>query len=92
MRPHVAKWPPWRGPGLIFWGFSVTFMAIDWVLSIDPHWFSTMFGLLFMAGQGLSSMAFLIAVHGAAFASPADVGRSDPARTCTTWESCCWPW
>ena len=48
------------GPGLIFWGFSVTFMAIDWVLSLDPKWFSTMFGLLFMAGQGLSSMAFLI--------------------------------
>ena len=50
------------GPGLIFWGFSVTFMAIDWVLSLDPHWFSTMFGLLFIAGQALSSMAFLIAV------------------------------
>lgn len=50
------------GPGLIFWGFSVTFMATDWVLSLDPKWFSTMFGLLFMAGQGLSSMAFLIAL------------------------------
>jgi hypothetical protein len=48
------------GPGLVFWGFSITFMAIDWVLSLDPHWFSTMFGMLFMAGQGLSSMAFLI--------------------------------
>ena len=48
------------GPGLVFWGFSVTFMSIDWVLSLNPHWFSTIFGLLFMAGQGLSSMAFLI--------------------------------
>jgi len=48
------------GPGLVFWGFSITFMAIDWVLSLDPHWFSTIFGMLFMAGQGLSSMAFLI--------------------------------
>jgi hypothetical protein len=50
------------GPGLIFWGFSVTFMSVDWVLSLDPHWFSTMFGMLFMAGQALSSMAFLIAL------------------------------
>jgi hypothetical protein len=50
------------GPGLVFWGFSVTFMAVDWVLSLDPHWFSTMFGMLFMAGQALSSMAFLIAL------------------------------
>jgi len=48
------------GPGLVFWGFSITFMAIDWIMSLDPHWFSTMFGLLFVAGQGLSAMAFLI--------------------------------
>ncbi|MFB3827091.1 MAG: hypothetical protein ACE15B_09990 [Bryobacteraceae bacterium] len=47
-------------PGLVFYVFSVTFMGIDWVMSISPHWFSTMFGLLFVAGQGLSAMAFLI--------------------------------
>ena len=57
------------GPGLLFWGFSVTFMAIDWVLSLDPHWFSTMFGLLFMASQGLTAMAFLITADGAASTS-----------------------
>jgi hypothetical protein len=50
------------GPGLIFFGLSVTFMATDWVLSIDPRWYSTMYGLLMIAGQALSSMAFLIAV------------------------------
>jgi hypothetical protein len=50
------------GPGLIFFGFSVTFMAIDWVLSINPHWFSTIFGLLFIAGEALSALAFLICV------------------------------
>jgi len=59
MRPH-KKMAFISGPGLVFWGFSITFMAVDWVLSLDPHWFSTMFGLLFMAGQGLSSMAFLV--------------------------------
>lgn len=48
------------GPGLVFWGFSITFMSIDWLLSIDPHWFSTMYGLLIIAGQGLGSLAFLI--------------------------------
>lgn len=50
------------GPGLVFYGFSITFMAVDWVLSIAPHWFSTMFGLLFIAGQGLSALAFVITV------------------------------
>ena len=49
-------------PGLIFWALSVTFMAIDWIMSVNPQWFSTMFGLLFMASQGLTSMAFLIAL------------------------------
>lgn len=53
------------GPGLLFWGFAVTFMAIDWVLSVNPKWFSTMFGLLFVAGQLLTSMAFLIALTAA---------------------------
>jgi hypothetical protein len=48
------------GPGLIFFGFSVTFMAVDWILSINPHWFSTIFGLLFIAGEALSALAFLI--------------------------------
>ena len=47
-------------PGLIFWCLSITFMSIDWVMSITPHWFSTMYGLLFIAGQGLTAMAFLI--------------------------------
>ena len=49
-------------PGLIFWALSVTFMSIDWVMSVNPKWFSTMFGLLFMASHGLTSMAFLIAL------------------------------
>ncbi|HVN03057.1 MAG TPA: hypothetical protein VMT86_01500 [Bryobacteraceae bacterium] len=48
------------GPGLVFYGFSVTFMSIDWALSITPHWFSTIYGLLFIAGEGLSAVAFLI--------------------------------
>ncbi len=50
------------GPSLIFWAFTTTFMSIDWIMSVNPEWFSTMFGLLFIAGQGLTGMAFLITV------------------------------
>jgi len=50
------------GPGLMFYGMSVSFAAVDWVMSLDPHWFSTIFGLLFVAGQGLSALSFCIAV------------------------------
>jgi hypothetical protein len=62
--PAVAhyKMAALSGPGVLFWGFAVTFMSIDWVMSLEPHWFSTMYGLLFIAGQGLSSMSFLIAL------------------------------
>jgi hypothetical protein len=59
--PH-KKLATISAPGLVFWAFTITFMSIDWLLSINPHWFSTIFGLLILAGQGLSSMAFLIAL------------------------------
>jgi hypothetical protein len=49
-------------PGIIFYVFAVTFMATDWIMSVNADWFSTMFGLLFIAGQGLSSMSFIICV------------------------------
>jgi hypothetical protein len=50
------------GPGLMFYAMSVTFAAVDWSMSIEPHWFSTIYGLLFIAGQGLSALAFCIAL------------------------------
>jgi hypothetical protein len=50
------------GPGLLLYGFTVTFSSIDWVMSLSPDWFSTIWGILFMGGQGLSAMAFMIAV------------------------------
>jgi len=48
------------GGGIVLWGFVVTFAAFDWVMSLEPHWFSTIFGLLFVAGQGLGALAFVI--------------------------------
>jgi hypothetical protein len=48
------------GPGLVLFVATVTFMSIDWVMSLDPHWYSTIFGVLTLGGQGLSTMAFTI--------------------------------
>ena len=50
------------GGGLVLYALTIFFMSIDWMMSIDPHWFSTIYGILFMGGQGLSAMAFTIAV------------------------------
>ncbi len=50
------------GPGIILYVFAMTFAAIDWSMSISPHWASTIYGFLFVAGQLISSMALMIAV------------------------------
>jgi len=50
------------GGGLVLYGLTITFAAVDWVMSLDPHWFSTMTGFLFMGGQGLIALAFVVIV------------------------------
>jgi hypothetical protein len=49
-------------PGLMAYGLTITFGSVDWVMSLDPHWYSTIFGVLFMGAQALSAMAFAIVV------------------------------
>ena len=46
--------------GLLVWGLTVTFAVVDWTMSVNPHWFSTMWGLLYVVGLGLSALAFAI--------------------------------
>ena len=41
---------------------TVTFMSVDWVMSLDAHWYSTIFGVLALGQQGLSTLAFTILV------------------------------
>jgi hypothetical protein len=48
------------GPGLVVYGLTMTLAAIDWAMSLEPHWYSTIFGMVFLIGQGLSTIAFAI--------------------------------
>jgi hypothetical protein len=50
------------GGGLVVYALTVFFMSVDWIMSLDPHWFSTIYGMLFMVNEGLSALAFTIAV------------------------------
>jgi hypothetical protein len=50
------------GPGIILYVFAMSFAAIDWVMSLSPHWASTIYGFLYVAGQLISSMALMICV------------------------------
>jgi len=46
------------GPGLGLLILSVTFASVDWVMSLDPAWYSTIYGLIFVASWSLSALAF----------------------------------
>jgi hypothetical protein len=50
------------GQGLALFGLAVTFASIDWVMSLEPHWFSTIFGVIWFGAWGLNSLAFAIVV------------------------------
>src|SRR5262249_57576502 len=51
-----------RGRGFVIYALAITFAAVDWVMSLDTEWYSTIFGLLMLIGQGVSALAFLITI------------------------------
>jgi hypothetical protein len=48
------------GFGIVFYAASITFFSIDLSMSLDPKWWSTVWGMLFMVGQVLSTLCFTI--------------------------------
>lgn len=50
------------GPGLVLYGLTVTFSVIDWVMSLEPHWYSTIYGMIFMVSHGLVALTFIVIV------------------------------
>lgn len=67
------------GPGLVLYFITITFMAVDWIMSLQPHFTSTIFGILTIGGQGLSTLAFTILVLSALarFKPVSDVAQPD---------------
>ncbi len=49
------------GVGIIVYALSSTFASVDWSMSLEPHWFSTIYGVLFIAGQTLLGFGFSVA-------------------------------
>jgi hypothetical protein len=50
------------GPGVILYILLTTFAAIDWVMSLSPHWASTIYGFIFVGAQAIASMCLMIIV------------------------------
>jgi len=60
---NTGRFKAVSGPGLILYGFTISFAAIDWVMSLDPSWISTIFGLIILIGEVLSAMCFAVVVE-----------------------------
>jgi len=58
----IDKMSKMSGAGLLIYALSMTFAMVDWTMSVNPHWFSTIWGMLYAGGQGLSAFAFGIIV------------------------------
>jgi hypothetical protein len=59
---HFTRFENLAGPGLLIYALSLTFASVDWMMSLDPHWFSTLFGLWVMVSQALTALAFTIVI------------------------------
>jgi hypothetical protein len=64
-------------PGLGIYALTMTFAAIDWAMSLEPHWYSTLYGVLFIVSQALAALTF-------ATASIALLARSEPIASVAT--------
>ena len=59
---YWIKFENLSGIGLVIYGFTVTFASVDWVMSLEPQWYSTIYGMIFMVAQSLSALAFAITI------------------------------
>jgi hypothetical protein len=50
------------GPAVLFHGLAITFAAIDWLMSLEPHWYSSIFGVVVGTAQTLPALAFAVLV------------------------------
>jgi hypothetical protein len=62
-RDNSERFKAVSGPGLILYAFTISFAAIDWVMSLDPSWISTIFGLIILIGEVLAAMCFAVVVE-----------------------------
>ena len=57
-----ARLRRFAGPAIIVLALTQTFASIDWIVSLAPHWYSTMFGVYFFAGSFVGFIALLSVV------------------------------
>ena len=59
---HSLNMEKLSAPGMILFGFSITFFFFDWVMGLNAHWFSTIFGVYFFAGCALGGISLTVLI------------------------------
>lgn len=59
---YKGKMTALSAPGVILWALIVTSASIDWVMSLEPHWFSTIYGMLWIVIEALAGLSFAVFV------------------------------
>jgi len=60
--PRARRLQTCSGLAFIAFGFTFTLAAVDWLMSLEPEWYSTMYGLIHIAGQAVSGLSFALIV------------------------------
>lgn len=76
--PAGERLPALSGPGLVAYAVTITFAAIDWVMSLEPFWKSTMYPPLYAVGQITTGFAFATAAAVLLSRYPPLAGRVTP--------------
>lgn len=72
---------PWFGPaGLIVLTFMLHLLSVDWLVALEPGWYSTGFGFVWMTGQAIAGLAIAVVAAVLAGADPAALGSARRAR------------
>lgn len=57
---NVARFKALSAAGVILFMLTVTFAAYDWMMSLQPHWFSSIYGVIYIAGSAAATVALMI--------------------------------
>lgn len=69
----------WSALGMVLFGITLTFAAFDWIMTLEPHWFSTIFGVYVFAGTVVAIFSTLILLV-------LQLKASGALETVVTWE------
>lgn len=68
------------GAGLVIYVLTITFASIDWIMSLEAHWYSTIFGVHFLSGHALAALAFAVLFSAIVEPEPALAGSVEPTH------------